>query len=42
MQRIHGRYATAIVYTDILEQAAREQLQQLCGQSFVEGNLSIK
>lgn len=37
MKQIIGRYATAIVYTDIIEETATEQIQQLCDQSFVEG-----
>ena len=37
MKQIIGRYATAIVYTDIIEETAIEQIRQLCDQSFVEG-----
>ena len=37
MKQIIGRYATAIVYTDIIEETATEQIRQLCDQSFVEG-----
>jgi len=37
MKHIIGRYATAIVYTDIIEETATEQIRQLCDQSFVEG-----
>ena len=37
MNQIVGRYATAIVYTDIIEETAIEQIRQLCDQSFVEG-----
>ena len=37
MKQITGRYATAIVYTDIIEEVATEQIRQLCDQSFVEG-----
>lgn len=37
MKKITGRYATAIVYTDIIEETATEQIRQLCDQSFVEG-----
>lgn len=37
MEQIIGRYATAVVYTDIIEDTAREQICQLCDQSFVEG-----
>lgn len=37
MKLITGRYATAIVYTDIIEETATEQIRQLCDQSFVEG-----
>ena len=37
MNQIIGRYATAIVYTDIIEETATEQIRTLCDQSFVEG-----
>ena len=37
MKQITGRYATAIVYTDMIEETATEQIRQLCDQSFVEG-----
>ena len=37
MKQITGRYATAIVYTDIIEETASDQILQLCDQSFVEG-----
>ncbi|MBQ9169089.1 MAG: RtcB family protein, partial [Oscillospiraceae bacterium] len=37
MKQITGRYATAVVYTDIIEETATEQIRQLCDQSFVEG-----
>ena len=37
MKQITGRYATAIVYTDIIEETATEQIRQLCDQSFLEG-----
>ena len=37
MKQITGRYATATVYTDIIEETATEQIRQLCDQSFVEG-----
>ena len=37
MKQITGRYATASVYTDIIEETATEQIRQLCDQSFVEG-----
>ena len=37
MKQITGRYATAIVYTDLIEETATEQIRQLCDQSFVEG-----
>ena len=36
MKQIIGRYATAIVYTDIIEETATEQIRALCDQSFVE------
>ena len=37
MKQIIGRYATAIVYTDIIEETATEQIRALCDQSFVKG-----
>ena len=37
MKQITGRFATAIVYTDIIEETAIEQIRALCDQSFVEG-----
>lgn len=37
MKQITGCYATAIVYTDIIEETAIEQIKTLCDQSFVEG-----
>lgn len=37
MKQITGRYATATVYTDIIEETAIEQIKTLCDQSFVEG-----
>ena len=37
MKQITGRYATATVYTDIIEETAVEQIRALCDQSFVEG-----
>lgn len=37
MQQIKGRYATAKVYTDLIEDVATEQIRTLCDQSFVEG-----
>ena len=33
---IQGKYSTAFVYADILEDTARQQLQTLCDQPFVE------
>lgn len=37
MKQIAGRYATAIVFTDLIEETASEQIRALCDQSFVEG-----
>lgn len=37
MRQITGRYAAAIEYTDTIGESAPEQIQQLCGQSLVEG-----
>lgn len=34
---INGKYAQAKVYTDLVEETARKQLQTLCDQPFVEG-----
>ena len=36
MMQITGRYNTAVIYTDIVEQTAREQIRTLCDQPFVE------
>lgn len=36
MIAIRGKYSTASVYSDILEDTARQQLQTLCDQPFVE------
>lgn len=35
--QITGRYSTAVVYTDIIDEAAQSQLKTLCDQPFVEG-----
>ncbi len=37
MNIINGTYNSAIVYTDIIEDTAREQIEQLCSQEFVKG-----
>lgn len=37
MNIINGTYNNAIVYTDVLEDTAREQLELLCSQEFVKG-----
>ena len=37
MKEIKGSVATAIVYTDIIEETAREQIKLLCDQPFVRG-----
>ncbi len=36
MHHITGRYSTAVVYTDIIEETAAAQIQTLCDQPFVE------
>ena len=38
MNTITGEYSTAIVYTDILEDTAAEQIKQLCSQPFAKGS----
>ena len=38
MQDIKGRYATAKIYADVVEQAALDQIQMLCDQPFAEGS----
>lgn len=38
MLEVHGEYNTARVFTDELEDAARAQIQALCGQAFCEGS----
>jgi len=38
MLEIKGKYNTAKVYTDILDDKSREQIQLLCDQAFVEGS----
>ena len=37
MKEIAGRYATAVVYTDIIEEQASEQIRTLCDQPFAQG-----
>lgn len=41
MLKITGRYNTAIVYTDLIDSTAQEQLKTLCDQPFIE-NCSIR
>ena len=36
MKQIIGKYSTAIVYTDLIEQTAIDQIQTLCNQPFAE------
>ena len=36
MIEIKGTYTNAIVYTDVVEDTALEQIKTLCDQSFVE------
>lgn len=38
MKKIEGTYATAIVYTDLIEDAAARQIQTLCSQPFAAGS----
>ncbi|MCL2812056.1 MAG: RtcB family protein [Clostridia bacterium] len=38
MIEIDGKYNTALVFTDELEEAARAQIQALCSQAFCEGS----
>ena len=37
MNFVNGTYNTAVVYTDILEDTARTQLEELCSQEFAKG-----
>ena len=37
MRLIEGKYATAKVFTDNIEEAASQQILTLCNQSFVDG-----
>ena len=37
MKLIEGKYATAKVFTDNIEEAASQQILTLCNQSFVDG-----
>lgn len=38
MIHINGAYADAVVFTDAIEAEARQQIQELCNQPFVEGS----
>ncbi|MGN0687117.1 MAG: RtcB family protein [Oscillospiraceae bacterium] len=38
MNIIHGSYADAVIYTDIIEDSAAEQIQLLCSQPFAKGS----
>ncbi len=38
MIEIKGKYNTAKVYTDALDEKSQEQIQLLCDQAFVEGS----
>ena len=38
MQEIKGKYASAKIYADVVEQAALDQIQTLCDQPFAEGS----
>lgn len=38
MKEIIGRYAKAIIYTDMIDDAATEQIRQLCDQPVAEGS----
>ena len=37
MKQIHGKYSDAVIYTDVVEQEALDQIQLLCDQPFTEG-----
>lgn len=38
MKTITGAYASAVIYTDIIEDTAEEQIKLLCDQPFVKGS----
>lgn len=38
MQEIRGKYASAKIYAEVVEQAALDQIQTLCDQPFAEGS----
>lgn len=38
MKTITGKYSSAIVYTDVIEDTAEEQIKLLCDQSFAQGS----
>ena len=38
MLEIHGKYSDAVVFTDVIEEAAEAQIRQLCDQAFTEGS----
>ena len=38
MKTITGQYSSAIIYTDIIEDSATEQIKLLCDQPFVKGS----
>ena len=38
MKTITGTYSSAVVYTDIIEETAEEQIKLLCDQPFVKGS----
>ena len=38
MLEVKGKYASAKIYADVVEQAALDQIQTLCDQPFAEGS----
>ena len=37
MKIVNGQYSEAVVYTDVVEEAALDQIRQLCNQAFTQG-----
>lgn len=37
MKTVHGNYADAVIFTDLVEESALEQVKTLCNQPFVKG-----
>ena len=38
MKKIKGSFATALVYTDSIEESAATQIKELCNQPFTKGS----